>query len=77
MKMLQQDVCQNRYGVKFNKQNNICGGESGANSGACQGDSGGPLVYQNPVDGLWYSLGLISYGYGCKFSIHFSQSILF
>jgi secreted trypsin-like serine protease len=69
MKIFDQNKCQTKYGSVFNPLYQICGGELTDNSGACQGDSGGPLVYQNPADNKWYLVGLISWGYGCKFFV--------
>ena len=66
--MLSADSCEKQVeGVefiedKFNREYNICGGTKDGNSGACFGDSGGPLVYKNPSDGLWYAVGLVSWG---------------
>jgi secreted trypsin-like serine protease len=66
--MFSQDLCQNKYGWQYNQQYNICGGESNTNSDTCQGDSGASLVYQNPQNGLWYNIGLVSWTLdrGCR-----------
>jgi secreted trypsin-like serine protease len=67
MKIFAQSKCKTKYQVMFNEKYQICGGESNANSGACQGDSGGPLSYYNEEDDSWYVVGLVSWGYGCRF----------
>ncbi|CAG2103385.1 unnamed protein product, partial [Medioppia subpectinata] len=49
--------------TRVNPETNVCGGGSGG-SGTCQGDSGGPLQCKG-TDGLWYEVGITSYGVPC------------
>jgi len=58
-----QDSCQNRFTVNYNKEAMICAIDLTGKTGSCQGDSGGPLVYQNPADNLYYVIGLTSFGF--------------
>ena len=61
MNIFDDKFCRSNVGFLFNRQWNICGYGSSANSGVCQGDSGGPLVYKNPSDGRWYVVGISSW----------------
>ncbi|XP_030043995.1 serine protease 55-like [Microcaecilia unicolor] len=42
--------------------NMICAGHEEGGPNACEGDSGGPLVCKYLKDGLWYELGIVSWG---------------
>jgi len=54
-----------KYGIKI-QEGHICAGvnPSQPQTGTCVGDSGGPLQC-NMKDGLWYMVGLTSFGSGC------------
>ncbi|CAG2106276.1 unnamed protein product [Medioppia subpectinata] len=41
----------------------MCAGVIGGGKDSCQGDSGGPLALA--IDGKWYELGIVSFGYKC------------
>ncbi|XP_005081798.1 serine protease 41 [Mesocricetus auratus] len=41
----------------------FCAGAEDGSADTCSGDSGGPLVCN--VDGLWYQIGIVSWGVGC------------
>ncbi|GAB1300645.1 Serine protease 41 [Apodemus speciosus] len=41
----------------------FCAGAEDGSADTCSGDSGGPLVCN--VDGLWYQVGIVSWGIGC------------
>ena len=41
----------------------MCAGVTTGGKDSCQGDSGGPLALE--VDGRWYELGIVSFGYKC------------
>ncbi|CAG2117218.1 unnamed protein product, partial [Medioppia subpectinata] len=55
-------VCADIYDI-YNSDVDLCGG-SGQKGGVCTGDSGGPLQCL-ATDGLWYQLGITSYGGTC------------
>ncbi|XP_056392700.1 transmembrane protease serine 9-like [Hyla sarda] len=40
-----------------------CAGYAAGGKGSCQGDSGGPLMCK--VNGVWYQVGIVSWGEGC------------
>ncbi|KAF2357495.1 Serine proteases trypsin domain [Trinorchestia longiramus] len=58
-----QSECHEAYSVFGHSisEKQVCAAEVGRDS--CQGDSGGPLVTQ--LKGLWYQLGVVSFGIGC------------
>jgi len=67
MPVLTDDRCEERFDGSNNMidpPTQVCAGEEGENKDTCQGDSGGPLVVKE-TDGLWYCIGLTSWGYGC------------
>eukprot|EP00072_Mus_musculus_P048530 XP_006524976.1 PREDICTED: serine protease 41 isoform X2 [Mus musculus] len=41
----------------------FCAGAEDGSADTCSGDSGGPLVCN--MDGLWYQIGIVSWGIGC------------
>ncbi|XP_028616836.1 serine protease 41 [Grammomys surdaster] len=41
----------------------FCAGAEDGSADTCSGDSGGPLVCS--MDGLWYQIGIVSWGVGC------------
>ncbi|XP_051024322.1 serine protease 41-like [Acomys russatus] len=41
----------------------FCAGAEDGSADTCRGDSGGPLVCN--MDGLWYQIGVVSWGVGC------------
>ena len=53
-------------GIQTNPDSQICAGNLGKNKDTCQGDSGGPLIYN--YKGIWYVIGIVSYGKGCAIS---------
>lgn len=58
------DMYRIKYGIKI-KDGHICAGTPPlGGTGTCVGDSGGPLQC-NLKDGLWYMVGLTSFGSGC------------
>jgi secreted trypsin-like serine protease len=66
MPVLTDAACRTKFGGANNMLDpvyQVCAGVSGANKDTCQGDSGGPLIVQR--NGLWYLLGITSWGYGC------------
>jgi secreted trypsin-like serine protease len=65
MPVLTDARCKQRFGANLDPNLGICAGEVGNNKDTCQGDSGGPLVVKNALDGLWYLIGITSWGYGC------------
>lgn len=59
------DECSTKYrtlGANLG-ENQICAGGVFSQD-ACRGDSGGPLMRKKP-DGIWESVGVVSFGYGC------------
>ncbi|XP_030044001.1 chymotrypsinogen A-like [Microcaecilia unicolor] len=42
--------------------NMLCAGHEEGGPSSCQGDSGGPLVCKYVKDGLWYEVGIVSWG---------------
>jgi len=65
MPVLTDARCIQRFGEDVDGPTHVCAGEVGNNKDTCQGDSGGPLVLKNDLDGLWYLIGITSWGYGC------------
>ncbi|XP_055460482.1 serine protease 41-like isoform X2 [Psammomys obesus] len=49
--------------LPFIRNDVICAGAEDGSADTCSGDSGGPLVCD--VDGLWYQIGIVSWGIGC------------
>lgn len=47
-------------------QTNLCAGQG--TTDACSGDSGGPLNYNNPSNGRYYLIGIVSHGVSCATS---------
>ncbi|XP_023335948.1 serine protease 41 [Eurytemora carolleeae] len=71
MRVLDNRSCADMYKIKYGiniQEGHVCAGSpSGSverSTGACVGDSGGPLQC-NMKDGLWYMVGLTSFGSGC------------
>ncbi|XP_030043996.1 serine protease 55-like [Microcaecilia unicolor] len=56
-------TCQDWY--KQLTWNMLCAGHEEGGPSVCQGDSGGPLVCNYVKDGLWYEVGIVSWGSGC------------
>ena len=54
--------CQRLF-PRVDSNTNVCAGGTGR-SGTCMGDSGGPLQCEGS-DGLWYEVGITSYGVPC------------
>ena len=66
MPILKDVDCVKKFGSgNLDPATQVCAGIEGANKDTCQGDSGGPLVVKHKDDGLWYLVGLTSWGYGC------------
>ena len=68
--------CNERYYPNYNMNTQVCAGENDVSTGACQGDSGGPLVMQNPKDGKWYLIGIISWGFSCGMGTVFARGLI-
>ncbi|XP_060220018.1 serine protease 41-like isoform X3 [Meriones unguiculatus] len=49
--------------LPFIRNDVICAGAEDGSADTCSGDSGGPLVCD--MDGLWYQIGIVSWGIGC------------
>uniref|UniRef100_A0A8C4RUK6 Prothrombin n=1 Tax=Erpetoichthys calabaricus TaxID=27687 RepID=A0A8C4RUK6_ERPCA len=65
--IVDQEKCRTSTKIKVT-DNMFCAGYSSTDSkrgDACEGDSGGPFVMMNPDDGLWYQVGIVSWGEGC------------
>ncbi|CAG2176890.1 unnamed protein product, partial [Oppiella nova] len=54
--------CQRLF-TRVDSRTNVCAGGTGR-TGTCMGDSGGPLQCEGS-DGLWYEVGITSYGVPC------------
>jgi trypsin len=61
--VLTQTQCGPYYGTSQITPNMFCTFKP--NYDTCQGDSGGSVDYQNPSNGLWYNIGVTSFGAGC------------
>jgi len=69
LQIIPNSQCADLYKIKYGlniEDGHVCAGSSrfGEAAGACVGDSGGPLQC-NFKDGLWYMVGLTSFGSGC------------
>jgi secreted trypsin-like serine protease len=61
--VMTQTDCGTKYGASAITPNMFCTFKPGQDT--CQGDSGGSIDTQNPTNGLWYNLGVTSFGAGC------------
>ena len=63
VKIQEQSVCQDQYGVSDITDRMICAGYVEGGIDSCQGDSGGPMV--TIEDGYYKLCGTVSWGSGC------------
>jgi len=59
------EKCKAAYPGKIYEDTQFCAGLDKGGKDSCQGDSGGPVVFQNPTDGTWRQIGIVSWGFGC------------
>jgi len=63
--VLTQTQCAQYYGGSQITPNMFCTFKPTPASDTCQGDSAGSVDYQSPSTGLWYNIGVTSFGAGC------------